>query len=125
MNVKPIPNELLGEQIVLIVPTATGTAEYLVENVRAERSEKIEDSSAKSPRCYDEITVWADFHNSKLTGIPNFTELIETNPEALFPVGALVRYKNELFEVFESKIYKAGTPHHIKFKARKTGDDNL
>lgn len=110
MKVKPIPNELLGDKITLITPTGTGFTETPIANVRVERSENIEGLSSNDPRNCAEITVWADYRNSTW---------------ADFPVGAKVRYNNEIFEIVEQKVYRAGEPHHCKFKARKTGDERV
>lgn len=110
MNVKPIPNELLGDSITLILPTAAGKTEKKISNVRVELSDFVGDYSSKSPNDGGEITVWADKENSTA---------------AEFPVGARVRYRSMTFEIIESKTFYAAVnkPHHIKFKARKTGDD--
>ena len=108
MNVKPIPNELLGDSLTLIVQKSAGFTETPIANVRVERSEDIEGYSTKDPNGRVEITVWVDYHNSTW---------------AEFPVGAKVRYNGELFEIAEQKIYRAGEPHHCKFRAIKIGDE--
>lgn len=109
MNVKPIPNELLGDNLTLIVPKATGSAETPISNVRVERSEDIEGYSTNDPRRRTEITVWVDYRNSTWTD---------------FPVGAKVRFNGEVFEITEQKVYRADTPHHCKFRAIKIGDES-
>lgn len=108
MNVKPIPNKLLGDDLVLICPTKTGTLETPVSNVRVERLQSIEGYLTSDQKCAAEITVWVDFQNSTW---------------AEFPIGAKVRYDGETFEISERKLYCAGTPHHLKFTARKAGDE--
>ncbi len=110
MNVKPIPDRLLGDMIVLIAPTLTGFTETPIQNVRVERSESISQGFAENKKCSVEITVWVDRQNSTW---------------AEFPTGARVSYGNEIFEIVESKIYHAGEPHHCKFTARKTGEENV
>lgn len=110
MNVKPIPNQLLGDMIVLISPTPTGFTETPIENVRVERAESIVHSTTENTRGSAEITVWVDYKNSTW---------------AEFPIGARVSFGKELFEITESKIYRAGEPHHCKFTARKTGEVNV
>lgn len=110
MNVRPIPNELLGDSIVLIVPKSAGFTETPISNVRVERSEDIAGYSSDDPRGRAEITVWADFHNSTWTD---------------FPVGAKVRWGSEVFEITEQKVYRAGGPHHCKFRATKIGDESV
>ena len=110
MNVKPIPNALLGDDITLVLPTAAGLAETPISNVRVERSEDIKNYSSDDPRGRAEITVWVDYRNSTW---------------ADFPVGAKVRYNGEVYEITEQKVYRAGEPHHCKFKAIKIGDENV
>lgn len=110
MNVKPIPNALLGDKITLILPTKTGFSETPISNVRVERSERIEGQKANDQRGIAEITVWVDRVNSTW---------------AEFPIGAKIRYDGEAFEINEQKVYRAGVqPHHCKFKAIKIGDEN-
>ena len=110
MNVKPIPNALLGDDITLMIPTAAGLAEKPISNVRVERSEDIKNYSSDAPSGRAEITVWADYRNSTW---------------ADFPVGAKVKYNGEVYEITEQKVYRAGEPHHCKFKATKIGDENV
>lgn len=106
MNIRPIPNELLGDKIVLITPSVRGFTETPIENVRVERNEK----TVNGTFCRAEITVWADCQNST---------------RAEFLVGEKVRYNGEMFEITEQKIYRADKPHHCKFKASKIGDDGI
>lgn len=127
MNVKPIPRRLLNDRIILVLPSARGFSEQILNGVRVERSAKLangENGSANNTRCSDEITVWVDYRNSSWSDLKEPIKECEAGtPSAVFPVGATVLYKNELFEIFESKVYKAEEPHHCKFKAGKTGDE--
>ncbi|MDE6731801.1 MAG: hypothetical protein K2J77_02860 [Oscillospiraceae bacterium] len=110
MNVKPIPKALLGESLVLILPTTTGTLETPISNVRVERTQSVSGLSTRTPKNSAEITVWADHKNSTW---------------AEFPVGAKVKYGGETFEIIEQKLYKdsSGAPHHVKFTARIIGEN--
>lgn len=110
MNVKPIPQSLLGDNLVLILPTKTGTLETPISNVRVERTQSVEGSSQSNPKSVSEITVWVDYIRSTW---------------AEFPVGAKVTYGGETFEIIERKLYNdsANAPHHLKFTARRTGDE--
>lgn len=111
MNVKPIPNRLLGENLVLIYPTKTGSLETPISNVRVERSQNIGSYSTGSPKSAAEITVWVDYRNSTW---------------AEFPIGAKVKYAGETFEIIERKLYSAGTaPHHLKFTAKRIGEETV
>lgn len=105
MNIKPIPNELLGDSLTLITPTPSGSRQTTVRNVRIERSETLKNGT----QCRPVITVWADCKNSSHTD---------------FPVGAHVKLGTETFEITEQKMYRAAEPHHCKFTAVKTGDDD-
>lgn len=109
MNVKPIPNKLLGDSLMLILPAKIGFVETPIANVRVERSDCIENYLGDDIRACAEITVWVDRCHS------TWTE---------FPVGAKVRYASETFTITEQKVYFAGGPHHCKFKAKKIGDDD-
>lgn len=106
MNVKPIPDALLGDSLTLMLPTKTGLTETSVQNVRVERSEALKNGV----RSVASITVWADCKNSSHTD---------------FPVGARVKFDGEMFEITEQKMYRAKEPHHCKFTAVKTGDDDV
>ena len=108
INVKPIPDELLGDDIVLITPTGFGSSRETIYNVRVEKQAAITDYTSSSQRENTTITVWYDCENSY--------------PEAEFPVGAKVEYGGEIFEIVESKVYKTDVPHHKKFKARKIAE---
>ena len=111
MNVKPIPDILLGDDITLILPTQTGRTETPISNVRVECSESIDGYDTKDPKSAAEITVWVDYHRSTW---------------AEFPIGARVKYDGMTFEIIERKIYRAGIqPHHLKFKAKKIGEGLL
>ena len=108
LNARPIPDELLGDDITLIVPAAYGTSRERIYNVRVEKQAAITDYTSSSQRDNTVITVWYDCENSY--------------PKAEFPVGAKVEYGDEVFEIVESKVYKTDVPHHIKFKARKIAE---
>lgn len=108
MRIKPIPQELLGDSLTLICPTKTGSLETPISNVRVERSESIEGNSSGDAKSTAEITVWVDYRRST---------------RAEFPIGARVRYNGEVFEVDTRKVYRAGIPHHLKFTAKKIGDE--
>lgn len=110
MNVKPMPKILLGDSLVLILPTATGTLETPISNVRVEVTQGVSVLSASAPKNASEITVWVDHKNSTW---------------AEFPVGAKVKYGGETFEIVEQKLYKdsSGAPHHVKFTAGIIGEN--
>ncbi len=108
IKVKPIPNELLGDDIVLITPTGSGTFSRTIYNVRVEKTEEITDFVSRVTRDNTEITVWYDFENSY--------------PSAEFPVAARVKFEGDVYEILESRVFKTDSPHHIRFKARKISE---
>ena len=111
MNVKPIPYELLGDEISLVTPYSGGSYRTNIYNVRVEKLEAITDYATQKTRDNTTITVWYDYVNSY--------------PSAEFPVGARVEYGGDTYEIIEQKIYSAGSPHHCKFKARKIHDSEV
>lgn len=108
MNIKPIPDELLGDDITLILPTGSGFYRRNIYNVRVEKLEAITDYASRKIRDNTVITVWYDYENSY--------------PQADFPAGARVEYEDCVYEITETKVYSAGSPHHCKFKARKISE---
>lgn len=111
MKVKPIPNSLLGENIMLVLPTATGFSETPIKNVRVELSDSLDSYGKTTVSSAAEITVWADRRRSTW---------------ADFPVGARVDFRGVRYTITQKKIcYADGEPHHCKFTAKRTGDDGL
>lgn len=110
MNIKPIPSELLGDDIILFIPTQTGRMREQIYNVRVEKLSAITDYASQKTRDNTTLTVWYDYANSY--------------PYAEFPVGSLVEYDGELFEIIEQKVFSADSPHHCKFKARRISEVN-
>lgn len=109
MNVKPIPDILLGDSVTLLTPASGKWNETKINNVRVERTEAVSDHSLQKARDNTELTVWFDYASSY--------------PKADFSAGARVSYRGESYEITESKIYFADAPHHCKFKARKLGGE--
>lgn len=110
MNIKPIPDILLGDSFTLLTPAAGGWNETVISNVRVERTGAINDYSTAKARDNTEMTVWFDYANS--------------SPKTDFAVGMKARYRGEVYEITEQRVYSADTPHHCKFKARKIGGDH-
>ena len=50
MNVKPIPNSLLGDDFYHYVPTESGWSRQLIENVRIERTSAVSSPTAANSR---------------------------------------------------------------------------
>ncbi|MCI7692629.1 MAG: putative minor capsid protein [Oscillospiraceae bacterium] len=107
MNVKPIPNSLLGDEFYLYVPTESGWSRRLIENVRVERKSAVSSPTAANTRDISEITIWYDYENSY--------------PYEDFSAGMRARYQGEDFEITEVKFYRAQELHHCKIKAVKIG----
>ena len=107
MNVKPIPNSLLGDEFYLYVPDESGWSRQLIENVRVERKSAVSSPTAANIRDISEITIWYDYENSY--------------PYEDFSAGMRARYQGEDFEITEVKFYRAQELHHCKIKAMKIG----
>lgn len=107
MNVKPIPNSLLGDDFYLYVPTESGWIRRLIENVRIERTSAVSSPTAANTRDISEITIWYDYENSY--------------PYEDFSAGMRAEYQGESFEITEVKFYRAEELHHCKIKAVKIG----
>lgn len=108
MTVKPIPNKLLGDEIILQRPSADGWSDVYIHNVRAERVSSVDDSYSNNPREKTELIVWYDCVNSY--------------PETSFEAGMRVKFGGEIFEITKSKVYRAEKPHHCKLTAIKIGE---
>lgn len=109
MNIKPIPDILLGDSFTLLTPASGKWNETRINNVRIERVEAITDYSSQKARDNTEITVWFDCANS--------------SPKTDFSVGMKARYHGEIYEITEQRVYSSDRPHHCKFKARKIGGE--
>ena len=107
MNVKPIPNSLLGDEFYLYVPTESGWSRQLIQNVRVERTSAVSSPTAANTRDISEITIWYDYENSY--------------PYEDFSAGMRVRYQGEDFEITEVKFFRAEELHHCRIKAVKIG----
>ena len=106
MNIRPIPDVLLGDSFTLLAPDSSGKwSETVISNVRVERKGCISDYASQKARDNTEITVWYD--------------CVKSTPKADFAVGMKVRYCGETYEITEHRVYLTYTPHHCKFKARK------
>lgn len=108
MIVRPIPNSLLGDEIILQKPTESGWSDVYVHNVRAERVSSVEGGISQNPYEKTELTVWYDCVNSY--------------PKVSFSVGMRVVFGKEIFEIKKSRVYRAQNPHHCKFTAVKIGE---
>lgn len=111
MNVRPIPDILLGDNITLLVPSSGRWDKLFISNVRVERSESVSDYSSQKARENTGLTVWFDHANS--------------SPKTEFSIGMKVVYDNETYEITEVKNYFTDTPHHCKLKARKIGGEYM
>lgn len=107
MNVKPIPDSLLGDRFTLYTPRSGGWNGITVENVRVERTSAASSPTSSNTRDISEITVWYDCANSY--------------PSADFCAGMRAKYHGEIYQITEVKFYRANALHHIRIKAVKIG----
>lgn len=109
MRVEPIPDELLGSDITVEIPSSDGSYSRNVHNVRVERVEEIDDYTSQKSRDKTQIFVWFDYANSY--------------PETEFSVGMRIKYDGEVYEAIKVKVYSADSPHHCKLEARKISEE--
>lgn len=109
MNIKPIPDILLGDSFTLLTPVSGKWNETKINNVRVERTEAVSGYSSQKAHDNTSITVWFDYARS--------------SPKVKFSAGMRVSYHGESYEITESRDYFADAPHHCKFKARKIGGE--
>ena len=106
MNIRPIPEELLGDSFTLISPKkGGGTLRTEISNVRVERTNAVADYTSAAHDC-TELAIWFDCCGSRPVG-------------AEFSAGERAEYCGETFELTEVRTLGADTAHHIKIKARK------
>lgn len=105
MNVRPIPDSLLGDDFYLYEPTERGWRETLIENVRIERTSAVSSPTADKTHNVSEITIWYDYENSY--------------PSADFSAGMRAKYHGEDYKITEVKFFRAEELHHCRIKAVK------
>lgn len=110
MKIEPIPNELLGDDIVVLKPDEDGWTELNVSNVRAERIEAIDSGYPYNPREKTKLTVWYDFTNS--------------SPKTDIACGMRISFGGEIFDIVNVKLLRAVEPHHLKITAVKLGENS-
>lgn len=108
MNIEPIPNSLLGDDIILQKPEENGRTDYSVTNVRVERSYSIESFQSGAKRNSSELTVWFDCENS-------FSPID-------IAVGMSIKYGGEIFDIVKIDVLRGTSPHHLKISAVGTGN---
>lgn len=101
--IKPIPAELLTDFVTLITPTKRGEASELITDVRVIRKDKLSENPARDT---SEITVYYDCVNSSPGGIE-------------FKIGQSLVYLDERYEITQTELFQAITPHHFRIKAVK------
>ena len=106
MNIKPIPDELLGDAVTLYEPTSSGYRKTEVVNVRVDRTNSVTDFTSAHTRDTTEITIYYDCENSR----PSYVD---------FAAGMQAEYCGERFEIIKVKRYCAVNPHHYTITARK------
>lgn len=106
MKIMPIPDFLLCDSFVLLVPLKSGFRRVAVENVRVERTSRISDYSSARMRDTTQITVYFDCEKS----LPSDTE---------FCAGQLAEFDGERYELTEVRLFSADSAHHVRIKADK------
>lgn len=106
MQLRPIPYDLLTDEVTLLCPCVDGYESTEIWNVRAVAASRISEYNSVRGRDTSEITVYYDCENS----YPSDVE---------FEAGMLILYNNTRYEIISAEQFKADTLHHIKITARK------
>ena len=106
MKISPIPLRLLDSSVTLLLPSQDGYSSVEVERVRVVRSSKVREYSAAVQRDVSQLTVYYDCVNSLPASLS-------------FPAGALILYDGVRYEITESQLFSAVSPHHIRITAVK------
>lgn len=108
MKIEPIPNELLGDEIIVQKPADGGWSDCPISNVRAEITKAVDSGYPDSPKNGTRLTVWYDYVNS--------------TPQTDIECGMRIIYGGEIFNVVNVKLFRAVMPHHLKITAIKLGE---
>ncbi len=106
MQFKPIPYDLLTDEITLLSPREDGYENIEICNVRVVTASRISEYNSVRGRDTSEITVYYDCENSYPSDVD-------------FEAGMLIVYNNTRYEILSAEQVKAETLHHIKITARK------
>lgn len=106
MKIPPIPNVLLTDEFVLLVPNGEGYKKTMVESVRITEKSAISDYVTANVKELSQITIYYDCERS----YPSELE---------FKAGMNVQYGGELWEITEANRYGIDSPHHYTITARK------
>ena len=106
MQLKPIPYDLLTDEMTLLSPHEDGYESKKIWNVRVVSASRISEYNSVRGRDTSEITVYYDCENSYPSDVD-------------FEAGMLIVYNNTRYEILSAEQFKAETLHHIKITARK------
>lgn len=106
MQLRPIPYDLLTDEITLLFPREDGYKKIEICNVRVVAASRISEYNSVRGRDTSEITVYYDCENSYPSDVD-------------FEAGMLILHDNVRFEILSAEQFKADILHHIKITARK------
>ena len=103
---RPIPMELLADEITLMVPTVDGYDNIEIYNVRVQKKSAVREYNSTAVRDISEITVYYDCENSSPHGVE-------------FLAGMLIQHDDMRYEILTAEQFSAQQLHHIRITARK------
>lgn len=106
MQPRPIPYDLLTDEMTLLCPRESGYENIEICNVRVISASRISEYNSVRGRDTSEITVYYDCENSYPSDVD-------------FEAGMLILYNDTRYEILSAEQFKAETLHHIKITARK------
>ncbi len=102
---RPIPLQLLADEITLMTPTVDGYDSTEIYNVRVQKKSAVREYNSSAVRDISEITVYYDRENSSPQG-------------AEFLAGMLIIHQNMRYEILSAERFAAEQLHHIRITAR-------
>ncbi len=102
---RPIPMELLADEITLMVPTVDGYDSTEIYNVRVQKKSAVREYNSTAVRDISEITVYYDCENSSPQGVE-------------FLAGMLIQHDDMRYEILTAEQFSAEQLHHIRITAR-------
>lgn len=103
---RPIPLELLADDITLMTPTVDGYDSTEIYNVRVQKKSAVREYNSAAVRDISEITVYYDCENSSPRGVD-------------FLAGMLIMHDDVRYEILAAEQFAAEQLHHIRIIARK------
>lgn len=103
---RPIPMELLVDEVTLMAPTVDGYDSTEIYNVRVQKRSAVREYNSSALRDISEITMYYDCENSSPKGVE-------------FLAGMLIVHDSVRYEILTAEQFSDEQLHHIRITARK------